>query len=190
MEDFLIRRGSWNQCPLNTEERLHFFINHNITCGGSGGVHLDHTRISRRWIATELILLPKARTSGSCKSIHHCLQATPRGNVTFSPAPHPTTWKHSFYKPKAVLSQHDQLWAPSSQQCQRLWDWNTRFYKADLGRDPRASLQSQTRCCFPSIASHFLFILAFSSTKINKYFSYLLLFKAIYPFLLLYRLVF
>ena len=106
------------------------------------------------------------------------------------PPPHPTTWKHSFYKPKAVLSQHDQLWAPSSQQCQRLWDWNTRFYKADLGRDPRASLQSLTRCCFPSIASHFLFILAFSSTKINKYFSYLLLFKAIYPFLLLYRLVF
>ena len=29
MEDFLIRGGSWNQCPLNTDGRLHFFINHN-----------------------------------------------------------------------------------------------------------------------------------------------------------------
>lgn len=36
----------------------------------------------------------------------------------------------------------------------------------------------------------FLFILAFSSTEINMYFSIPMLFKAIYPFLLLYRLVF
>lgn len=36
----------------------------------------------------------------------------------------------------------------------------------------------------------FLFILAFSSTKINMYFFIPMLFKAIYHFLLLYRLVF
>ena len=47
----------------------------------------------------------------------------------YPPTPYSTTWKHSFYKPKAVLSQHGQLWAPSSQQCQSLGDWSTSSIK-------------------------------------------------------------
>ena len=52
-----------------------------------------------------------------CNSISHWLQATPEEMLPPK--------QHSFYKPKVMLSQCGQLWAPSSQQSQRLRDWST-----------------------------------------------------------------
>lgn len=195
--------------PVNTEAWLYYTVLYKIFEHGrfpyipwilrEDCIFINHN-ISHVWAQVEFILITQESLEGELLGWFSKQGPLVAANPSiigyrlpqrkyYPPPLAPTTWKHSFYKPKAVLSQASAL---SLQQPTMLGAMGLehQLYKADLGRDPRASLQSLTRCCFFHQLHHIFYLYCLSHLLKSISIFLILLFKAIYPFLLFYRLVF